>query len=422
MIGYDYDFFDEDLSAVEAMYGDGYMDYPDYSEPDIPEINIPDPVISSPEPKKDSKKEVEKKPRKEAKKDPKKESKKDTKKEPQKDIKKEAKIENKEPEKKAKTEPKKDTKKESKVVPDSVNDDLILDKKMPEKEEKKVPEEKKEEPNIGFTDNEIDEIPSEIEPENVSINLVIPEDEEIEEELEEEIDENEASESLQDELEEEDDVEVIPPSNEPQIDENGVKQQYFYQEPYEEVGDAEDEDKKEIFDEIFKDKYAPILIKVLAFAAMLVVIIGIPVFLSSLGSGKRDKSETEKLQRVEAGVTTTSDNTEHYGSVGDNSYKNLEMTNHSSRFANLDELSFYLESNINATLSNEQALYNTYTSGNCSKYYYAYTLSGYIDFTDEMSHLLTANKSLYKEQGLEDRYNELSDSLDVLMVYGDSIK
>ena len=380
MDNFDYDML-EGLAEVEEMYDELCFEdpYEDIEEPEIPQVDVPEESLSSPAPKKNVKKTEKKQPQKENK----------GKKTPSKPA----------PEDKKDEEQKKDDSK--KPEESSELDDLVLDKEGTSKES---------EP-ITYVFDEDEESVVEVEPE-----LVEEDAEANKEEVSEE--EKEAPESPQVELEEEVETEVIPPSNEPEIKPEEAENKNIYTEPYEEVIDVEKVKEKGAE---LKDKYAPMLTKAVAFAAMILVIIGIPVFLSSLGNRDRN-TKTEKVQKVEAGATTTSDNSDYYDTVGTNSYKSLEMTNHSSRFETLDDLSFYLESNINATLSKEQALYNTYCSGNCSKSYYTYNLNEYIDFTDEMSHLLTANKALYKEEGKEDTYNYLSDALDVLMVYGDTIR
>ncbi len=370
MIGYDYEYFDTGLEEVESMYSEGYfdMDFPEYSEPEIPDISMPDPVISSSAPKSEDKKK--KNAQKSEKKNPKSE-----------------KDEDKKPVNKKKDKDKKVEVKE---------DDLILDKITESVEAEESPEAESfaeetdfiepEEPSISYNISDLEEPVIEAVEEEKEISYEVPEE-------------------PQDELEDEVEIETIPPSEAPEFNAEEAQDKVIYAEPFDEVTDIDDEEENE-------DKYSPILIKVLAFAAMVLVVIGLPVFLSSLGNKSR---KSEDVPVVKAASTE-----EEYQAT--TTYKRYEMTENSSRFNNLDELSYYLESNINATLSNEQALYNTYISGNCSDSYYTDTLNGYIEFTDELSHLLTANKSLYKEEGLDDKYNELSEELDTLMIYGDKIR
>ena len=388
-IGYSYDAFDSGLDEVEAMYGNASFEdmYADYPEPDFPNPVMPTPTISSSVSEKTNSDDENSDKDKKKTSDNANNSKK------------------KETEKKENSErPSEDKeKKEDKKPEDNEEmDDLILDKKGCEKE----PEMEQED----VADPQGNPIKYVCEDLGFEDNTSIP----ISGKVEEKVSES-PSDEVKDEIEEEPSPAPEKPDLSPEEPQERAQEEEVYTEPYEEVVDVMDVDD-------FREKYGPVLVKVLAFVAMLLVIIGIPVFLSSLKNRDRSREETTEMTKVEAAVTVTSDNGDYYESIGKQSYKTLEMTNKSSRFENLDELSFYLESNINATLSNEQALYNTYTSGNCSKAYFIYNLNEYIEFTDEMSHLLTANKSLYKEEGKEERYYELSDSLDVLMVYGDTIK
>ncbi len=275
------------------------------------------------------------------------------------------------------------------------NDELIFYRTEDKGADNIIPEEVEEEESLPFSFI-YDVSEEESEPEQENTSGIIDEDYGKEEEV--------PSQPLQDE--EIPEVEENPRS----VNAEAFEGADIYTEPYEEVIEGEG-------GSLLKGKYSPFLVKVMAFIVMAVIVIGIPLLLSSL---RIEKEKVEEMIRNELG--SGSGNEGYYVSIGNDSYETLKMTEHSSRFDTLDDLTFYLESNINATLSNEQALYNTYVSGECSKYYYSYTLNGYISFTDEMRHLLTANKSLYKEEGKEKVYDRLSGSVDVLMMYGDSIK
>ena len=398
MKGYDYDYFNAGLEDVEAMFENETFepDFPEYFEPEIPDISMPEPVISSSAPKKDTKKDA-KKPAKAS--DKAKEK-----------VDKKAEKKVKDAEKTPKT-PKKEPKKKADKPVKEVNelDELVLDKVSDKKTEKKE-QIKKEEPKNKINEEEVK--PIELDDGVSSIAYDFDETGEIPFEVDgEDFEaENEPLEEPQIAFSVENEPEVNESVNEPELSPEEPQNSYVYVEPFEEIDEVEVDEEKEEKKGII---YSPVLIKVLAFVAMLVVIIGLPIFLSSLGNKSRGKDEISEVRAA---------STDEVYYQNTKSYKTYEMTDNSTRFKTLDDLTFYLESNINATLSNEQALYNTYISGGCTDSYYSYTLSGYIDFTDEMSHLLTANKELYKEEGLESDYEELSEALDTLMVYGDSIR
>ena len=402
MKGYDYDYFNAGLEDVEAMFENETFepDFPEYFEPEIPDISMPDPVISSSAPKKDTKKDT-KKPAKAS--DKAKEK-----------VDKKAEKKVKDTEKAPKTSKKESRKVENKPVKEvSELDELVLDKvsdKKTEEKEQIKDKIKKEEPNNTINEEKVKTI--ELDDDVPSISYDFDETGEIPFEVDgEDFEaENEPLEEPQIAFSIGDEKEVDEDYKEPEMSPEEPQSSYVYVEPFEEIDEVDvDEDKRDIKSII----QSPVLIKVLAFVAMLVVIIGLPIFLSSLGNKSRGKDEISEVRAA---------STEEVYYQNTKTYKTYEMTDNSTRFKTLDDLTFYLESNINATLSNEQALYNTYISGGCTDSYYSYTLSGYIDFTDEMSHLLTVNKELYKEEGLESDYEELSEALDTLMVYGDSIR
>lgn len=329
-------------------------------------------------------------------------------------------------EKKTEKKPAKTEKKKAKKY-----DELILDraKKEPEKKnEKKEPinnPESTQEPESEPLKNNADEITDDmLKPVNCVLDDYFEDAETVEEEffeeapeeaseegtvapsekIPEEVFEETSEETIKDNVPEPE-VEVIQPDNDNIIND----------EPCDDVIDADDISKMEYID---KAK------KIMAFAAMLLLLIGIPVILSSFGNTKGKKKGVVAKSKIE--VATEADISERekstvYEEVQNDAYKTLEKTNSSSRFKTIEDLTFYIESNTNAILSSEQILVNSYKSGKISKNEFAKKAETCVAFTDDLNHLLVANKKVYKNMGQEDKYLELSDALDSLIAYGDSL-
>lgn len=93
----------------------------------------------------------------------------------------------------------------------------------------------------------------------------------------------------------------------------------------------------------------------------------------------------------------------------------------STRFSTLDDLTFYLDSQISSIMANEKMLANQYLSGSITQEEYISSLQDYSKQVDSHNHLLVANRNLYKEEGKEDDYNVLTDNINTLTTYGDSL-
>jgi len=215
------------------------------------------------------------------------------------------------------------------------------------------------------------------------------------------------------EPEEDPDIEVIPPEEEPFVEPASF--------PGDDVIDMEidDEEDKE---GVHLNK--ALLIKVGSFVAMLVILIGIPLLLSFMLRGSSDKDEsTSRSEEVttSAAIISSSNTGNIIDDVTNDAYSSLEKSNTSTRFETLDDLIFYLDSNISSTLADEKVLVTTYKNGDISYEYYLAKGNEYVEFTDYLSHLLTANKKIFEDENRRDEYDELVESLDALMIYGDAI-
>jgi hypothetical protein len=62
---------------------------------------------------------------------------------------------------------------------------------------------------------------------------------------------------------------------------------------------------------------------------------------------------------------------------------------------------------------------NLYTQGSLTRDNFVATMEEYISQANALNHLLLVNKENYENEGREEEYNELSENLDTLMIYGD---
>lgn len=100
--------------------------------------------------------------------------------------------------------------------------------------------------------------------------------------------------------------------------------------------------------------------------------------------------------------------------------ENTESSN-SSRFANLDELSYYINSQLSSVIANEKMLLNQYKNGEITKDEYKESIQKYIDDVNYYNHLLVANKSLYEDEGKSGDYDTLSENINNVIIYGDEL-
>ncbi len=221
-------------------------------------------------------------------------------------------------------------------------------------------------------------------------------------------------------------VETIVPEKEPEVVEPSIKynddSNIINEEPFEEPV-YEEVKEKEHFDiraTAFRFR------KVFAFVVMVLVLIGIPLLFSYAVRGdndtdnKRNKASNDKPKSTvstDLNLTESSD----YDDIRQSAYDSMSETNESNRFKTLDELTFYIQSNIDSTLSYEKALANQYESGAISSEYFYSELGVYIEYADSLNHLLTINKTTYENEGKMSDYEELSESMDTLILYGDNL-
>lgn len=163
--------------------------------------------------------------------------------------------------------------------------------------------------------------------------------------------------------------------------------------------------------------------KIISVAAMLIVIIGIPFLMDLVGN-----KEEKELNQYTVTVTTV-ESTEAVSSINSSSvFEKTEKevfeassseTAISTRFETLDDLTLYLSSNLGSTLSSEKQLVTQLNNGTISYDTFIAQMNEHIVFTDNLNHLLIANKETYRNAGLEDTYNELVANSNALIVYGD---
>lgn len=93
----------------------------------------------------------------------------------------------------------------------------------------------------------------------------------------------------------------------------------------------------------------------------------------------------------------------------------------SSRFETLDDLTFYIDGELNSALSAEKQAFNAYQSGTASADDVRAIVSEKAQSADKINHLLVSNKNEYKKAGKESDYNTMKENLDALIVYGDTL-
>lgn len=281
-----------------------------------------------------------------------------------------------------------------------------------EKEEMKVPEDYLDEMDYSDT-------LSDTELKGVSYNT---EDPVIEDEEPAEIPEDMETEEVDSEKVEE---ETIPPAMEYSVseDEQGYDDDIIIEEAYDEP--EIDENKSLIIE--FVNRFS----KVFAFAAMILFLIGIPIIFSLLANKghSNDSSKTSADNEIITEPSTESwvsidkelTNRNGFDEVQEAAYNSMTETNMSSRFESLEDLTFYLNSNMASILAYEKALATQYSNGSISSDYYYSELSVYLDYTNTLNHLLTINKNTYKSEGKEDEYDTLVNDMDALILYGDTL-
>lgn len=156
--------------------------------------------------------------------------------------------------------------------------------------------------------------------------------------------------------------------------------------------------------------------KAMVFAAMLAIMIGVPLIIAFAGKTKKQgiilpvqpsKQETEGVQTV-------------FYDAKDTSTETITNSIASARFANLDELTLYIDSNTGTLLSNETQMVNMLSAGMITTDVFGKNLSDYISQANELNHLLLVNEKTYEREGKLEVYNQLVENMNTLLVYGDA--
>ena len=163
------------------------------------------------------------------------------------------------------------------------------------------------------------------------------------------------------------------------------------------------------------------------FVLLLSIIIGLPLLVSTIKT-RSDSGSSNNKKGTKAEYTSmeyediTSVNKIYFADASTQAYANFNEANKSSRFETIDDLTLYLSSNLGSTLSTEKQAVNKYNNGEITLNEFFAILDNCKVITDELNHLLIANKNTYIQHGLEDTYNELSQNVESLIAYGDSVK
>ena len=103
--------------------------------------------------------------------------------------------------------------------------------------------------------------------------------------------------------------------------------------------------------------------KIFVFAAMLMCMIGIPLIITLAGRKEKTSSIIPQASQIMTSQGATEQSTLFYCEAKKQTENALGDVKTSTRFANLDELTLYLNSNTGAALSNETQIVNMFDSG-----------------------------------------------------------
>jgi len=150
------------------------------------------------------------------------------------------------------------------------------------------------------------------------------------------------------------------------------------------------------------------------FIVMVFLVFVIPVITTS-GRGKNLEENDLSSESIEINI----DEDLYKEAEKQVSYE-LSETSYTGRFANIDELTLYIDSNTGSILSSEIQLVNKYNSGIISKDEFIKQMTNYIEDADAVNHLLLVNKEAYTNEGKSLKYEEMRKNMDVLLLYGDT--
>lgn len=160
--------------------------------------------------------------------------------------------------------------------------------------------------------------------------------------------------------------------------------------------------------------------KIFVFAAMLMCMIGIPLIITLAGRKEKTSSIIPQTSQTMTSQGATEQSTLFYCEAKKQTENALGDVKTSTRFANLDELTLYLNSNTGAALSNETQLVNMFDSGLITAEVLQTQMQEYISQANELNHLLLVNNQTYANAGRQEEYNTLKDNIDTLLIYGDT--
>lgn len=207
---------------------------------------------------------------------------------------------------------------------------------------------------------------------------------------------------------------------------------FFCEQPYEEqfTIDLEQLEREQFSKKLFSNAK-----NIAVFTAMILVLIGIPLLFSlisfshkseNLGHTKVSVSEANAMENIqfEKSRIRLGEGLEEgkgFDEVKTKAYDSMTKTNVSSRFETVDDLSFYLDSNMSSTLALEKTLVTQFRNNTITETDFLKEMKSTIEVTNNLNHLLTINKQTYMNEGKKSVYDRLSDDMDSLMLYGDTL-
>ena len=190
-------------------------------------------------------------------------------------------------------------------------------------------------------------------------------------------------------------------------------------------------------------------------AAVLFLIVGLPVIATILRGNKKQKdasADTETVTTTSVASTAAQSSTEAEKDIvfvteekdmaeGNKEKKKTEttlsssvfeeadnyiynVTNESagsSRFSSIDDLTLYLDGKMNSALSTEKQGKKSFEAGQITYDELKVIIKDTSSEVDTLNHLLLANKNEYKKNGKIGDYETLKNNMEILIVYGDIV-
>lgn len=175
------------------------------------------------------------------------------------------------------------------------------------------------------------------------------------------------------------------------------------------------------------------------------LIIGLPILLSKDGNKDNTKEPTKVTISTEEDTVSEVDTTEiTTETIEENVFlptnqstatrKNIfeeakaEANSYiaggtgSSRFNSLDDITFYVEGATMSALSAEKQAVTSYSSGLITYEEFIAIIDENTKTADSINHLLIANEKSYIDEGKEEKYKELMENNNILILYGDTVR